>query len=302
MKTILHSDYWIEIPAGEFLVGLSDRQRNLISTHIRNQVGYEQFSRVKQQLVESIITKIRQRAERAHRAGKPSVTYPLELTDEEKSIRSLERVHKIVEVEYTLLSVPDQRSVWIDLFYVAIFPITESQYSEFRQGKPAKSWSGTIERPHEGGAIVQTEKAIRLCQELGGRFPTILEWEKAARGTDGRLYPWGNDWDPEAGYFFRRQAVPKGGWVTGLSRGVSPFGVWGMAGGLPELVMALEPQPHVAIKGCHPKESSAEMAWFDHIVARIGRGGWVSVRPVLDKWPIQQWPGFQKKIGPKDSQ
>ena len=47
----------------------------------------------------------------------------------------------------------------------------------------------------------------------------------------------------------------------------------------------------VDIKGCHAKESSKAFAWFDHILALPGRGFWVSLRLVLDKWPRTQWTG-----------
>jgi hypothetical protein len=49
----------------------------------------------------------------------------------------------------------------------------------------------------------------------------------------------------------------------------------------------------VDVKGCHAKESSADLAWFDHILALPGRGFWVSLRPVLDKWPQTQWGGAE---------
>lgn len=131
-----------------------------------------------------------------------------------------------------------QRIVFTGSFRVDRHEITNALYQQFiaATGHPVPShlkpeltlWVHGAPLPgSEQHPVVNVswEDAVAYCRWQGKRLPTEAEWEKAARGTDGRRYPWGNDWDftrtNSASYWAGRTIEFKDGgewkafWMTG---------------------------------------------------------------------------------------
>jgi formylglycine-generating enzyme required for sulfatase activity len=90
---------------------------------------------------------------------------------------------------------------YLDAFAIDRYEVTNIQYGRFLSatGKRAPSyWSdgqypaGRADYPVVG---IGWEDASAYCAWAGKRLPREAEWEKACRGPDGNLYPWGNQWD-----------------------------------------------------------------------------------------------------------
>lgn len=143
-------------------------------------------------------------------------------------------------------------------FEIDVYEVTVGQYAEcVEAGACAPIEQGPLcdVRTDRLGAdypinCVGWDQAVAYCQWTGKRLPTAIEWEKAARGTDGRIFPWGDEapdcqravWWPD--YPEGPGPYPAGaGCATGAplpvgSRpaGVSPYGVHDMGGNVSEWV------------------------------------------------------------------
>jgi serine/threonine-protein kinase len=95
-----------------------------------------------------------------------------------------------------------RRKVYLDGFYVSRYPVTNAEYYAFVEAAfhmPPEHWRNGVYRAWEADqpvVYVSWHDAMAYCRWVGGRLPTEAEWEKAARGTDERRYPWGNTFDP----------------------------------------------------------------------------------------------------------
>jgi formylglycine-generating enzyme required for sulfatase activity len=115
-------------------------------------------------------------------------------------------------------------------YAIARFPVTRAQYLTFLRatGGPTPLDLDDSEPDHPVTNVSRID-AAGYCQWAGGRLPTELEWEKAARGIDGRPYPWGA---PKPHERYCNFGNSQGG-TTSVRRyplGQSPFGCFDMAG------------------------------------------------------------------------
>ena len=117
-------------------------------------------------------------------------------------------------------------------FYIDVTEVTNAAYSEFVNAtghEPPASWIDSRPRPELSKfpvTGVSWYDALEFAAWKGMRLPTEAEWEFAARGTDGRIYPWGNEWNQS----LANAAKTAGGIREVGQGGTSPFGVLDMSG------------------------------------------------------------------------
>jgi len=151
---------------------------------------------------------------------------------------------------------------FLKVFWIDKHEVTNAQYARFMQEighrKPAYWEDPAFNQPSQPVVGVSWEDAISYARWAGKRLPSEVEWEKAARGVDGRIYPWGNAWGPDRCNSWGGQDGFEGPAPVGsFPSGASPYGVMDMAGNVWEWV-ADEPN----------HDASADVQ-----SVRIGRGG-----------------------------
>ena len=167
-------------------------------------------------------------------------------------------------------------------FCIDRYPVTNSQYKEFvdetRRSEPfisaeAYQRQGFLVHPYEkvkeflwrhrsfpSGhkdhpvVLVSFDDATSYCAWIGKktkrsyRLPSEAEWEKAARGTDGRIFPWGNDWNPD--YLNSGERYGSTTPVTRFPQGRSPYGLYDMVGNVFQWTASQWDEKNFVVKGC----------------------------------------------------
>jgi formylglycine-generating enzyme required for sulfatase activity len=134
--------------------------------------------------------------------------------------------------------------VYLDAFYMDKYEVTVGRYAKFLEATSMEAplqWNVMHQPQHQDRPVTHVDwaDAGTYCHWAGKRLPTEAEWEKAARGTDGRIYPWGNDPPTRLHANFE-----KGNWnnhaalvpVGTLNDGKSPYGIYDLAGNVWEWV------------------------------------------------------------------
>lgn len=129
--------------------------------------------------------------------------------------------------------------VFLDSYLIDKFEVSNEDYGDFIKanghGSPAYWDDPRLNRPNQPVVGVSWYDARAYCEYRGKRLPTEAEWEKAARGPHGNLYPWGDDFDSAKANYGKNHDGTKP--VDSYPDGVSYYGLHNMAGNVFEWVL-----------------------------------------------------------------
>ena len=148
----------------------------------------------------------------------------------------------------------EEGPVTLPAFYIDRTEVTNAEYAAFCKATgyklPDKFSEGKPDYPVVNVTIVD---AHAFASWAGKRLPNSKEWEKAARGEDGRLYPWGDQPDMSKANINSNGPRP----VTDFASGASPYGALQMVGNVWEFVEQLSPPPGARQMAYSPEAEAA---------------------------------------------
>ena len=190
-----------------------------------------------------------------------------------------------------------QHTVYVSEFWIDKTEVTNAQYRKCVEtgtcrapttcdwGEPTYSDSSKADHPV---VCVSWQDAKAYCEWTGKRLPMEAEWEKAARGTDGRKYPWGNSFDGNRGNFdgaadSYKYTAPVGSYPESAS----PYGVLDMAGNVWEWCQDWYDEEYYASSPQHDPQGPSSGMY------RVVRGGsWGDVEAsVRAAFRFRNFPG-----------
>jgi formylglycine-generating enzyme required for sulfatase activity len=155
----------------------------------------------------------------------------------------------------------DKQRISLPAFYIDQTEVPNAEYASFCQATNRTLPDGfPADKPNYPVVNVTIGDAKAFAAWAGKRLPNPFEWEKAARGGDGRAFPWGNEHDPSRANVGTRELRP----VNDFPRGASPFGALQMVGNVWEFVDQLRPPSPEALKS-YPKlkpPPRADEPWY----------------------------------------
>jgi len=242
---------WVRIPAGEFFVGLSDAQRQTLLKQLSHQ-GWG-------------LWKLLPRNYALFSAGRAAISHTR-----------------------------TQEKCYLDDFYISRYPVTVEQYVAYQRSAGLIPQNTYVKWLNTGWGrlpiMTNYREALRFCEHLNLRFPTSNEWEKAARGVDGRFYPWGNRWNSTYGNTMQHNARqltterPSSHTlameVDSFPSGQSTYGIWDLVGNVQEFT-----SDHVMRSW--PIKGDDRLAWLFNVLAMEypwddGGQGYVGFRVVRE--------------------
>jgi formylglycine-generating enzyme required for sulfatase activity len=173
--------------------------------------------------------------------------YGIQEEDRERILKVLKTAQlKIFELEFV------EKIVNIPAYYIDKFETTNAQYAQFTKETGHRKphyWSWRIyNRPDQPVIGITWADAEAYAKWAGKQLPSEEQWEKAARGVDGRLWPWGNEPSGKK-YNGKAQGNLKPVAVGSYPAGSSPYGLMDMAGNVYEMTTGIWAGTRKAMRG-----------------------------------------------------